>query len=383
MKSDFKSRIDKLLIMTSGNPFITSKNEDLYYFSGFTGDFGFIIISQPKSHLITTKMFQEEALNNVDKEIFNIHIVEKREIFSTIIDILINQGIEDGEIFLSSTDTKLSNFIGVVESAREKKLLGLNKKLMSLRNDHFAIGNVKVFFKEYLTHKVRMIKDKYEIEIIKDNLILSDEGFLYLLKVIKPGMSELQVSAELEHYLKFKGAEEMSFPTIVASGNRSSLPHGRASSKIISKNESIVIDFGIKKNYYCTDTTRTIFIGTPSQKFKDTYNIVLEALNEGINLVKEGVRAEEVDEKVRNTIEKYGLGEYFTHSTGHGVGLEIHEYPTIGKGINQDLKEGMIITIEPGVYIPGEFGIRIENMVLVKKNSCEVLTTLGTDLITI
>lgn len=380
MKPNYKGRIDKLLITTAGNPFITSKPEDLFYFSGFDGDFGFIILTQPKSYLITTRMFINEA-NKVDTSLFEIHLVEKEKIFSTIADILVST--ESGEIFISSTDTRVSNFINVIESAKEKKLLGLNKKLLSLRDDHFAVGNVKVFFKENLTHKVRMIKDSQEIETIKSNLLLSDEGFLYLLKVIKPGMTELQVSAELEYYLKSKGAETTSFQTIVASGQRSSIPHGRATNKVITSNEPILIDFGIKKDAYCTDTTRTIFLGNPSQKFKDVYNIVLEALNEGINFAKEGIKAEELDNKVREVINKYGYGEYFTHSTGHSVGLEIHEYPTISKGTSQELKEGMIITIEPGIYIPGEFGIRIENMILIKKNSCEVLTNLPTELITI
>ncbi|MFN4245381.1 MAG: M24 family metallopeptidase [Brevinematia bacterium] len=377
----FISRIDKLLISTSGNPFITSKFEDLYYFSGFTGDFGFIILSQTKSHLITTKMFEEQAKNEVNTSIFDIHITKKEEIFSKIVDILVEN--EYGEIFISSTDTKLKNFISVIEAAKNRRLLGLNKKILSLRDDHFSLGNVKVFFKDYLSQKVRMIKDKEEIDKIRENQLLADEGFLYLLKLIKPGISELQLSAELEYYLKLKGAEQMSFQTIIASGPRSSIPHNRASSKTISENEPIVIDFGVKKNMYCTDTTRTIFIGKPPQKFADTYKIVLEALNEGLNFAKEGVKAEELDKKVRGVIEKYNLGEYFIHSTGHGVGLEIHEMPIISQNSQQELKEGMIITIEPGIYIPHEFGIRIENMVLIKKNSCEVLTTLGTELITI
>ncbi len=375
------SRIDKLLISTAGNPFITSKVEDLYYFSGFTGDFGFMIVSQAKSHLITTKMFEEQAKNEVDQSLFNIHITSKEDVFSKIVEILLEN--EYGEIFISSTDTRLSNFISVIEAAKNKRLLGLNKKILSLRDDHFSVGNIKVFFKEYLTQKIRMIKEKEEIEKIKSNQLLADEGFLYLLKLIKPGISEIQLSAELEYYLKLKGAEGMSFPTIIASGKNSSLPHAKTSLKVISKDEPLVIDFGIKKDHYCTDTTRTVFIGKPPQKFIDTYNIVLEALNEGISFVKEGIKSEELDRKVRNTIEKYNLGEYFIHSTGHGVGLEIHEMPTISPNSQQELKEGMIITIEPGIYIPGEFGIRIENMVLVKKNSCEVLTKLGTELLTL
>ncbi|MEN2998334.1 MAG: M24 family metallopeptidase [Brevinematia bacterium] len=381
MRSVIRSRIDKLLISTAGNPFITSKCEDLFYFSRFTGDCGSVIISQPKSYIITTKMFQENVLKEVDSSIFDVHITDKKEIPSRIIEILTS--LEIGEIFISSTDTKLNEFISVIELAKEKKLLGLNKKLLSLREDHFAVGNIKVYFKEYLTHKVRMVKEEGEIEIIKDNHLLSDEGFLYILRFIKPGVTEAQICAELEYYLKSKGAEEMAFPTIVASGTRSSLPHARASSKVVSNNEPIVIDFGIKKDRYCTDMTRTVFLGTPPQKFKDAYNVVLEALSEGISFAKEGVLAKDLDNKVRSVIERYGFGEHFTHSTGHSVGLEVHEFPFISKDNSQELKEGMVITIEPGIYIPGEFGIRTENMVLIRKNSCETLTKLGTELITL
>lgn len=379
--NNLKSRIDKLLISTAGNPFITSKPEDLFYFSGFTGDFGYVVLDNQKSHLITVKMFEEEAKNSVDKSLFEIHIVERKDIFPKIVDVLLEAGSED--IYICSTDTRLSGFISVVESAKDKKLFGLNKKLLSLRDDHFSIGNVKVFFKEEITQKIRAIKDAGEMEIIRNNMLLSDEGFLYILKIIKPGMTELQVSAELEYYLKSKGAEGMSFPTIVASGSRSSIPHARSSTKVISNGEPVVIDFGIKKSMYCTDTTRTIFIGQPSQKFKDTYNVVLEALNEGIAVAKAGVSVSEVDRKVRGVIERNGLGEYFIHSTGHGVGLEIHEYPYLSQWNNYELQEGMVVTIEPGVYIPGEFGIRIENMVLIGKNSCEVLTNLKTDLVSV
>lgn len=375
--SKFKSRIDKLLISTGGNPFITSKPEDLFYFSGFTGDFGYIVLDNQRSHLITVKMFEEEAMNFVDKSLFDIHIVEKKDIFSKIVDVLLSIGSED--IYICSNDTRLSGFISVVESAKDKKLFGLNKKILSLRDDHFSIGNVKIFFKEEITQKVRAIKDADEIETIKNNILLSDEGFLYILRVVKPGMTELQVAAELEYYLKSKGAEGMSFPTIVASGSRSSMPHARSSNKVILNGEPVVIDFGIKKDMYCTDTTRTIFIGQPSQKLKDTYNVVLEALNEGIASARAGISVGEVDRKVRSVIQRSGLGDYFIHSTGHGIGLEIHEYPYLSQWNDYELQEGMVVTIEPGVYIPGEFGIRIENMVLIGKNSCEVLTNLKTD----
>ncbi|MCX8028996.1 MAG: aminopeptidase P family protein [Brevinematales bacterium] len=379
MSNIYRSRIDRMLIQTAGSPFITSKLEDLFYFSGFTGDFGYLVLSNPKSYLITTKMFLNEVNSSVDTSIFDVRLVDKSKIFSELIDILID--IQSPEIFICSTNAGVSNFIKVIDTAKDKRLFGLNKKLLSLRDDHFSVGNVKIYFREYLSDKVRSVKDENELNILRNNLLLSDEGFLYILKFIKPGVTEREISIEMEYYLKLKGADEMSFQTIVASGIRSSMPHGRASNKVISNGEPIVIDFGIKKDMYCTDTTRTVFLGTPTQKMKDVYNIVLEALNEGIAYVRSGIKIEDLDKRVRSVIEKYGYGEYFTHSTGHGVGLEIHEYPFISKDNEDELKEGMVVTIEPGIYIPNEFGVRIENMVFVKKNSSEVLTSLTTDMI--
>ncbi|MGC8869727.1 MAG: M24 family metallopeptidase [Brevinematia bacterium] len=378
MKPNYSSRIDRLLIETGGCPFITSKAEDIYYFSGFEGDFGFIVLSHPKSFLLTIKMFEEET-KVVDTNLFNVIVLDRKEIFKKIVDILLE--LDGKDIFISSTNTNLYNFIQVIESAKDKKLFGFNKKLLSLREDHFSVANFRVFFKENLTWSVRSVKDNYEISKIKENLTLSDEGFIYLMKKVKPGMREHEVAAELEYYLRYKGAEGVSFPTIVASGYRSSIPHGRASSKVIQSGEPVVIDFGLRKDMYCTDTTRTVFFGNPPQEFVDTYKVVLEALNEGISCIKEGVSASFVDNKVRGVISKYNLGDYFVHSTGHGVGLEIHEAPMLNSSSNEILKEGMIVTVEPGIYIPGKFGIRIENMVLVKKDSSEVLTTLGTDLL--
>ncbi len=377
----FRKRIDTLLMKTGGKTFVTSKPEHVYYFSGFTGDYALMIIGYKSNHIITTGMFEEQVYNEVDSSLFNIHVVNKREINPLVVDILLEN--ESEEICISAQDTTIGSFVSVIESAKDNKVFGVNKKLISLRDDHFAVGDIKIYFSENYPLVVRAVKDKEEIEIIKKNLLLSDEAFLYTLRVIKPGMTEIEVAAEFEYYSRKKGAEGVSFPTIVASGSRSSIPHAIASNKVINNNEPIVIDFGIKLDRYCTDTTRTVFVGKPSDKFVETYKIVLDAMNEGIAMIKEGVKASDVDSKVRGYLAKYGLDKYFLHGTGHGVGLEIHEIPTLNEASNDVLGEGMVVTVEPGVYFKNEFGIRIENMVLVKKNSAEVLTTLPTELLVI
>ena len=377
----FKKRIEALLMKTGGRTFITSKSEHIYYFSGFTGDYALMIIGYKSNHIITTEMFEEQVYNNVDSSLFNIHVVKKKEINPLVVDILLEN--ESEEICISSQDTTINSFVSVIEAAKDNKIFGVNKKLISLRDDHFAVGDIRIYFSENYPLVVRAVKDEEEIEIIKRNLLLSDEAFLYTLRMIKPGMTEIEVAAEFEYYSRKKGAEGVSFPTIVASGSRSSVPHATASSKVINNNEPIIFDFGIKMDRYCTDTTRTIFVGKPSDKFVETYKIVLDAMNEGIAIIKEGVKASDIDSKVRGYLAKYGLDSYFIHGTGHGVGLDIHELPTLNETSNDILKEGMIVTVEPGVYFKNEFGIRIENMVLVRKNSAEVLTTLPTELLVV
>lgn len=376
MECCVKARVDRVLSLTGGKPFITSSQEDLFYFAGFTGDYGFMVLSPSNLCLVTTRMFEGEAREVVQP--FEVYITEKEKVFSKVAEVLVHIGA--GEVFVSSSE-KLVDFISFLGVIGDIGKVSSEKRTLVLEKRSLVVDGFKVHFGEYLTHRVRMVKDEVEIKKMKDNVILSDEGFLYLLRLLRPGVSELELSAELEYYLKFKGAENMSFPTIIASGVRSSFPHAKTSSRTLLSDEPVVIDFGIKRGGYCTDTTRTVFLGNPPQKFKYVYSVVLEALNEGISFAREGVTAEELDGRVRRSIARYGLEEYFVHSTGHSIGLETHEFPFIRKGVAQELMEGMVITIEPGVYIPGEFGVRIENMILIKKSSCEVLTTLGTELL--
>ena len=175
----------------------------------------------------------------------------------------------------------------------------------------------------------------------------------------------------------------MSFPTIIASGARSALPHGRASAQAIPAGAFVVCDFGVILSGYCSDQTRTVWIGKPSQEARRTYDAVREAQQAGIDAVKPGVMVGEVDAAARKVLRKAGLGRFFTHSTGHGVGLEIHESPRVAQGQREILQPGMVITIEPGVYFPGKWGVRIEDMVAVTAGGCEVLTPTSKDFLAV
>lgn len=224
--------------------------------------------------------------------------------------------------------------------------------------------------------KLRMRKEKNEIKIIRRAVLISTIGFNKIKGQIKHGATEKEIAVGLEFALKKAGADKLSFDIIVASGKRSALPHGVASNKKIGAKELVTIDFGIQFKGYCTDETCTLIIDRPSQKQKKIFSIVKDAHDRAIEKIKPGVSSKKVDTAAREYISKKGFGKYFGHGTGHGVGLSVHEEPIVSPLKEEILEEGMIITVEPGIYLPNWGGVRIEDMVLVTRDSHEVLTVL-------
>ncbi len=241
--------------------------------------------------------------------------------------------------------------------------------------------NIRLKEVEGAVERFRRAKDAEELTIIREAVIAGANLMEPALASIRPGVTEQQVAAEIEYAARTAGAEGMSFETIVASGPRSALPHGVASASPIVRKGFVVLDFGVILQGYCSDMTRTVHVGKVGDRDRRLYDAVLRAQLAAIAAVKPGVEAGEVDLAARSTLRKAKLDKYFTHSTGHGVGLEIHETPRIGRGQREVLKPGMVITIEPGVYIPGRAGVRIEDMVVVTERGCEVLTPASKDLI--
>ncbi len=225
-----------------------------------------------------------------------------------------------------------------------------------------------------LVSTLRMVKDAEELRLMREAAALGVQLFEEILPVIEAGMTETAIAAELEHRARLAGAEGMSFETIVASGPRSALPHGHATQARVPRRGFVTLDFGVILNGYCSDMTRTVHVGSPSARERDAYHHVLAAQEAAVNAVRAGISCGEVDEAARNVLRAGGLAEFFTHSTGHGVGIEIHESPRIAVGQKALLSARTVITIEPGVYIAGEFGIRIEDMVVVTEAGGEVLT---------
>jgi Xaa-Pro aminopeptidase len=231
-----------------------------------------------------------------------------------------------------------------------------------------------------LVERARMIKQPDEVLQLKAAVMLASGLFEVLLHGIKPGVAESHVAAELEYVARRSGAQGMSFETIVASGPRSAMPHGVASEQAIAASGFVVLDYGVILAGYCSDMTRTVHVGSAGRKQRDLYQAVLDAQLAAIEVVRPGVQASKVDQAARKVIRKAGFDSYFTHSTGHGVGLEIHEPPRLGKGQTEPLQPGMVITIEPGAYVPGLGGVRIEDMVLVTETGCQVLTPTSKEL---
>ena len=229
-----------------------------------------------------------------------------------------------------------------------------------------------------LVANLRLIKDEDELLLMKQAAELGVALFHELLPQLQPGMPETTVAALLEHGARSRGAEGMSFATIVAGGVRSSFPHGRATSQRLPRKGFLTLDFGVILKGYCSDMTRTVYLGKPTQGERFTYDAVREAQQAAVDAVKPGASCGDVDEAARSVLRKAGLAEYFTHSTGHGVGLEIHEAPRIAADQSQSLLPGMVITIEPGVYLEGQFGVRIEDMVAVTREGGQVLTPAST-----
>ena len=234
-----------------------------------------------------------------------------------------------------------------------------------------------------LIRDLRVIKDDYEKDCIRRAEEIGDEAFSHILGFIRPGVKETDIALELEFFMRKQGAEGLSFETIAVSGLKSSMPHGEPSDKKVEEGEVLTMDYGCRYRGYCSDMTRTVAVGGISPEAEKIYNIVLEAQKTTVEAVSAGKPAVEIDRTARDIIKCHGYGECFGHGLGHGVGLEIHEAPTANPSSDEILQKGMTVTVEPGIYLPGKFGVRIEDLLLVEENGAEVLSHSDKNLIII
>ncbi len=324
---------------------LAKSNSNVYYLSGFTGTNATLFITLSKCYLLTDFRYTEQAGNqSPDFEIMR----------------------EDQEPL-----RKIS------ELARGLNNIGIEEEAISwadYRKTKEMLRDCDLRYASEILRELRQVKDESEIAILRQAIQITDEAFLSVIDKIKPGAVEAEISLELEISLRRLGASGRSFDYIVASGKRSAMPHGVASTKKIETNELVTLDFGAIYKMYCSDLTRTIFVGHPEAKHREIYDIVLEAQQTAIRALKPGMTGKEADGIARDVISQAGYGDYFGHGLGHSLGIDIHENPRLNTRENKVLEQGMVVTVEPGIYIPDWGGVRIEDVVLVTNFGVEVLT---------
>jgi Xaa-Pro aminopeptidase len=352
---DFRARQQMLrdkLATTRLDALLVSHLPNIRYLCGFSGSAGLLLVEDERSTFFTDVRYDTQAHEEVKSAKV---VIGKKASLAAV-----------GEFLAKRRKRGHSRVLGVeVEhfTVAEKKRLA-----------ELAPSGVRLKDAPSLVEQLRMVKNEEEVHNIRSAVKLGAEIFEKGLEVLRPGVKEVEVAAEMELAARRGGADGMSFGTIVAAGPRSALPHGRASSQSIPSGAFVVCDFGVILSGYCSDETRTVWVGPVPKDAHRAYEAVREAQQAAIEAVRPGIAVGEVDAAARKVLKKRNLGRYFTHSTGHGVGLEIHESPRVATGQGEILQPGMVITIEPGVYFPGKWGVRIEDMVVVTGGGCDVLT---------
>lgn len=333
---------------------ITSPHNKYYIANLYSGS-GYVFITRKNKYILVDFRYYEEMKKYNDD--FNIIMLTKEKSFNYIINSIIkeenirNIGFEGNEVSY--------DFYKDIENSLNTDFVSLNLS------------------------KLRKIKDELELKYIREACRIADEAFNHIINFIKIGITERDIENELVRFIKERGGEKESFDIIVASGPRGALPHGKATHKIIENGELITMDFGVKYNKYSSDITRTVAVGSCPKDLLEIYEVVRKAGDEALKKVKAGITVGELDYIARKVISDAGYGDYFGHNLGHGVGILVHEYPDLSPNGNDLLYEGMIITIEPGIYMPDIGGVRIEDDILVKKHCGERLTKSSKDLILI
>ena len=348
-----RSRIDRLRLSFSNlraDAFLVTHLPNIQYLCGFTGSAAILLVEPTRTTLFTDSRYTFQAQEQVKGA--KIHIA-KHGLLEAAAESLKKH---KGRLQVAYAPDRVT----VAQKATLQKLTGSGVRWVS--------GGDAV-------ERLRAVKETSELATMREAAALISEVFAETLPRIKVGLCELQVAAEIEYAIKLKGGSGPSFETIVASGPRSAWAHARPSGKLLGKNELVVLDHGAILRGYCSDLTRTVFLGRAPEKVRRLYDAVVEAQQAAKNAVAPGIKAGEVDAAARLSLKRHGLAKYFTHSTGHGLGIEVHEMPRLARGEETKLEESMVITIEPGVYVEGLGGIRIEDDVVVTSNGAEDLTS--------
>lgn len=352
------TRIEKLKALLeekSLDAFYIAYNPNVRYLTGFSGSSGTVLVTKNKDYFITDFRYKDQSHEEVKGFGIIINYTASDELKKIIESLGIKTiGFEANRMTYSGYENNVNNFPAL-------KFVPLTEAV----------------------EKLTMQKTKDELDKIQKAVDITDQTFSKMLEFIKPGMKELDVSAEITYTHKKLGAEKDSFDPIVASGWRAALPHGRASDKVIEKGDILTLDFGCVYEGFCSDMTRTVAVGEPPAEIKKIYQIVFDAQQKGIDAARSGISSKSVDSAARDYITSHGYGENFGHGLGHGLGIEVHEMPGLSQRMDITLAENSVVTIEPGIYIEKLGGVRIEDDVILKSSGCVIMNKSPKELIII
>lgn len=323
---------------------LVTKPENRLYLCGFSGSEGVLLVTEANCLLVVDGRYTEQAL----REAPQCQVVEARA------DLLSAAAARAGGVRRLGFE---SQHLTCEAHARLQAVLG--ERMQPCPG---------------LVEGLRQVKDEGELELVRGALEAGERAFLRLQRWVREGVCERRVALEMSYLLRLQGCEREAFDTIAASGPNAALPHAQPGDRTLQAGDMLVLDFGGRFHHYCGDTTRTVAVGAAPPRLREVYARVAEAQQAAIERVAAGVPAARVDEAARGVLRAHGLAEYFVHSTGHGLGLEVHEAPSLGARSDEILAANMVVTIEPGVYLPGWGGVRIEDVVVVKDGGCEALS---------
>lgn len=349
------SRIKRSVISCEIDALLLKESNNRFYATGFRSTDGTVLIAKTEAFFFTDSRYIEAAVSC----------------------------ISSASVRLTNGNNKICDLLnGLIRDYGIKKL-GIEEDSLSL-SEYLRLEKelaAELIPAQKIMKDLRQIKNKSEIDAIKAAQEITEKAFYDILGIIKPGITEKELAAEIVYRLLKYGGEQLSFYPIVVTGIKSSLPHGVPGDVAVQPGDFITLDFGCIKHGYCSDMTRTVAVGSATDEMRTAYDTVLRAQIAGISAAKAGVTGREIDSAARKVIEDAGYGEYFGHSFGHGIGLDVHESPNASPGEIKPLPAGAVISAEPGIYIPGRFGIRIEDMLHITDNGCENLTKAPKNLI--
>ena len=348
-------RLLEILMAEHVDWFLVHDLFNVRYLSGFTGSHAVLLISPEKRYLLTDGRYQEQVKHEV-KHYEPIIQINEQEI------VLIQEALGDlaqRTVWFEADHCTHSQVEEMKKNLAAREWMG----------------------KQYLVERLRQNKDADEIAVMREALQMAEAAWERVLGEIHEGMTERELGHRLEDEMWGGGAEKESFETLIQFGGRSSLPHGKPTDSPLRKGDVILMDFGCVHHGYCSDITRTVFFGDPGEPFPTLYRLVREANEAAAAQIHAGITTREADRLAREVIEQGGYGEQFMHGLGHGVGLQIHEAPRLSFRSDETLSAGNVVTIEPGIYLEGQGGIRIEDMAVITEDGCEVLNGTGRDLI--